>query len=81
MTGERPEVSAHRSTEVVADTRGGDAERGSRRPPESWRRQFDEEDVRWSTGAQWRDWLVLLGLLAVASGLFLLVFWLEPGLR
>lgn len=44
------------------------------------RRSFEEEDRRWSTGHQVRDWLVLVGLMAISVAWMLALALLEPGL-
>ena len=39
------------------------------------------EDVRWSSQAQYRSWVILAVMIALSLGWTLTVYFLEPGLR
>lgn len=48
---------------------------------EDRRRAFQEEDERWKTSEQVKDWLKLAFFVAITLAWNLIVYYLQPGLR
>ncbi len=45
------------------------------------KRSFEAEDGRWERRQQWRDWMILLVMIALSLGYHMTIYALEPGLR
>ncbi len=48
---------------------------------ESAQHSYEREDERWSHAAQWRDWLILIGIGLLHFTWMFMVFLFERGIR